>query len=175
MRLEITQEYLQSVLNYNKHTGEFTWKPREIRSDTSRTDKTWNARYAGTVAGNLRGDGYVKIGLLGNLHSAHRLAWLYCFGEWPSSEIDHKNGDSKDNRIDNLREATRCEQNRNRRVSRKSTTGLKGVKVHNGCFQSSIRFGGKERHLGSFKTAEEAHAAYAEASRRLHGQFSRVA
>jgi len=60
----------------------------------------------------------VTIGANGSRHLAHRLAWLYMAGAWPSGVIDHMNGDPSDNRWSNLRDVTQAENNANRRKVR---------------------------------------------------------
>ena len=90
--------------------------------------------------------------------------------------VDHISGDGLDNRRKNLRFATNTQNQHNRRLCRASTSGLKGASLHkpSGMWRARIRCSGKQYDLGSFDTAEEAHAAYCEASRRLHGEFGRV-
>lgn len=92
-------------------------------------------------------------------------------------EVDHIDGNGLNNRQENLRPATRSENLRNTRISRRSTTGCKGVMVHkkSGRFRAQIQINGVVRHLGYFSTKEAAAAAYAEASAQLHGSFGRVA
>ena len=91
-------------------------------------------------------------------------------GEWPADEVDHINGDSTDNRLCNLRSVSReVNQENIRRAKRNSKTGLLGVMhTRGGKYRSAIRVRGVFHHLGHFDTAEQAHAAYVEAKRRLH-------
>jgi hypothetical protein len=107
-------------------------------------------------------------------YSAHRLAWLYVYGEWPSDQIDHINRNRSDNRIANLRIATPTQNQANRSVCKRNTTGFKGVTVdpRTGRFRAKIRVNGKRTHIGVFDSAEEAGAAYVAASRRVYGDFS---
>jgi hypothetical protein len=91
------------------------------------------------------------------------------------SVVDHVNGDTLDNRRANLRLATPIENARNRKMQSTNTTGLKGVMLNKrtGTWRSKIRTGGCEVHLGTFKTAQEAHAAYCDAAKQFHGDFAR--
>ena len=91
----LTQARLKKLLSYNTDTGEFRW--RVTRRGAAR---------AGSVAGCVRHDGYVRIAIDGKRYLAHRLAWLYVHGELVP-ELDHANGVRSDNRLDNLRPATR--------------------------------------------------------------------
>ena len=84
---------------------------------------------------------------------------------------DHRNHDTLDNRRSNLRVASQREQKYNARMKRTNVSGLKGVYRNKNGFSAKIRIGGKQVYLGYRKTAEEAHALYAEAATRIHGEF----
>lgn len=143
---ELTHETLLSLLEYDPDTGVFIWKV-----DRKRLAKT------GTIAGSINGSGYRQISVNGKLYLAHRLAWFYCFKEWPYNVIDHINGIRTDNRLDNLQDVT---QNKNvRKASRKlSSSGLRNVqKVHNR-YTASIKVNGKSIYLGVFDSGEDASA-----------------
>lgn len=88
--------------------------------------------------------------------------------------VDHINLNGLDCRRANLRFATMAENSRNRPKQNNNTTGFKGVTLFKGRFQAHIKYERKKIHLGCFATAEEAHAAYADAAARLHGQFARA-
>ena len=89
---------------------------------------------------------------------------------------DHINLDTLDNRRLNLRAATQAQNRRNGRAQRNNTSGFKGVSYHKGKrkFQANIKVNQKQVYLGSYSTAEQAHDAYCEGARRLHGEFARV-
>jgi len=147
---------LRDLLDYNPDTGVFTYRRSVPR------------RKAGAPAGGMN-DGYLRIRFAGMKHPAHRLAWLYVHGCMPSMDIDHIDGDRMNNRISNLREATRSVNAQNlHKPTAQSESGWLGVTKHFHKFQARIRVDGKLRHIGSFKTPEEAHSAYLEAKRRHH-------
>jgi hypothetical protein len=153
----VTAEYVRSVLNYDAISGRFTWSN-------------------GKPAGTRKDSGYIRIIINGSSYYAHRLAWLYMTGEWPAHDIDHKNREPSDNRWSNLRHATRSENNANRPKRANSRGRLKGIYLSgSGRWTASIRYGGKERYLGSFSTEEDAHAAYVRAAREIFGEFARTA
>jgi hypothetical protein len=160
----ITHARLQELLEYDSETGEFHWKKRMSRSVK-----------AGDIAGHTDGDGYRLISIEGQTYRAHQLAWLYRTGEWCSAVIDHRDGNPSNNRWHNLRGATVSQNNANRRLHRNNKCGYKGV-VENkwGRFWATIQKHGRRLHLGTFATAEEAHAAYMEAARKLFGEFARA-
>ena len=84
-----------------------------------------NAR-AGDVAGNADGNGYIKISIAHTLYYAHRLIWLYVYGEWPNS-IDHINRNKHDNRISNLRNVSHSTNLKNQKLRSTSSSGVHGV------------------------------------------------
>ena len=149
-RPELTAEYLRSVLHYEPETGIFTWKVR-----TSRSVKV------GDIAGCPGGGGYPQIRVQRRLHQAHRLAWLYVYGEWPEDQIDHINRIRTDNRISNLREVTNKQNNQNRSKPSNNTSGHPGVHWYKqrSKWQAQITHNQKQIHLGYFSILEEAISA----------------
>jgi hypothetical protein len=91
------------------------------------------------------------------------------------SYVDHINGDGLDNRRANLRQATHAGNMQNQRRPKNNTSGYKGVSWHRatGKWRAYIKRDGKQVHLGIFDTPEAAAHAYDDASRELHGAFSR--
>lgn len=161
----LTAELVRELLHYDPETGRFAWRLGRF-----------GTRGAGGRAGYADPRGYRKICVAGRMYWEHRLAWLYVNGTWPSDQIDHVNGVKGDNRIANLREATRSENQGNLRQARSdSKTGLLGVHWNkpNKKFMAQIMFSGKQKYLGLFNTAEEAHQAYLVAKRELH-QFCTI-
>lgn len=146
---KITQERLKELLSYDPETGVFRWKVdrRKVK--------------AGTRAGALT-KGYIVISVDGKKYKAHRLAWLYTYGCWPTNEIDHVNRVKDDNRLCNLRDVTRQQQQFNR--------GVKGYSWYkrDRKWQAQIKLNGILRYLGLFDTPEEANAAYLAAKEELH-------
>ena len=108
-------------------------------------------------------------------YKAHRLAWLYMTGAWPKEFIDHINGNKTDNAFRNLRDCSRSENAQNRRGSRNSKSGVKGVFKVPGCstYRAYIEAFGKIFRLGSYPTLDEARAAYNTAAAQRHGEFAR--
>ena len=149
-RPELTAEYLRSVLHYDQETGIFTWKVR-----------TANRVKTGEVTGSPDGGGYLRIQLQSRLYKAHRLAWLYTYGEWPSLDIDHINRNKADNRISNLREVSHKQNHQNRSKPSNNTSGHPGVSwlKQSSKWRAKITHNHKLIHLGCFTTLEEAVSA----------------
>lgn len=92
-------------------------------------------------------------------------------------QVDHIDGDGLNNRRSNLRLVSTAQNQWNQRRHSDNTSGVKGVhrssRDKKWCAQ--IRVSNKVHSLGHFDTLEAAAAAYAEASKRLHGEFGRLA
>jgi hypothetical protein len=157
----ITQDRLKDILSYDALTGKFRWRFKK------------RGRRAGSLAGGVRPDGYVRINVDGSLQYAHRLAWLWVTGECPTV-IDHINRDPSDNRIANLRAATHSQNLRNQGIGRRNTSGFKGVSYFSarGKWRAYLSVNGKFTSLGLFKTATEAHEAHAAAEKSHFGEFA---
>ena len=143
----ITADELRSILHYNPLTGVFTRR------------KSAGGRMAGKVSGSPTADGYTKIGVSRKSYKAHRLAWLYVYGTWPTYQIDHINRDRADNRICNLRDVTHQQNLCNTNTYSNNTSGHKGVRYCDGKFVARIRVNYRLVNLGYFKTFDEAVAA----------------
>ena len=90
----LTQSRLKELLYYDPYSGIFTWK---ISSGNMP---------AGSAAGCLSPEGYIRITIAGKKYKAHRLAWFYVYGYFPENQVVHLNGARDDNRISNLREVS---------------------------------------------------------------------
>ncbi len=157
----LTSSELRNLLFYNPETGQFIW----CSSPT-------NSIAAGRVAGTGTLNGYVSVSIDKKMYLAHRLAWLYVYGDWPPGNLDHRDRNKKNNRIDNLRVATRSQNSANV-VKRVSKSGFKGVSYIKGSrkWMARARQNYKHIYLGLFETPEAAHQAYLQKSKELHGEF----
>lgn len=155
----LTAERLRELFIYTLDTGMFV--NRINRSPRAMT---------GMVAGSLTKDGYLVIRIDRAIYKAHRLAWLYVHGVWPSNLLDHKNRIKVDNRIDNLRLADKTLNGQNKvEAQANNKLGRLGVTLHfDGHYRATIQHENKQRHIGLFDTPEEASAAYEKAKTELH-------
>lgn len=177
-RILPTPDQLRELLRYDPDTGKLFWKcrPREMFA-SERLYRSWNSRRKDAEAmTHVNTNGY-KVGIvLKKGCKAHRAAWALHYGEWPSLDLDHINGDKTDNRISNLREATLSENKRNTKMYRNNKCGFKGVhwSKSSAAWSSRIGYKGVQIALGKFETPEAAHAAYCEAAKIYHGKFART-
>ena len=144
----MTQKELKTLLRYDKETGFFWWA------------KSVNRKIiVHSKAGCVNRHGYNQIKLNGKNYLAHRLAWLYEYGEFPPEEIDHINHDRFDNKIINLRTVLHKENSRNKSArSNRKSDGITGVHFNkrDKLWYAVIGVNGKQKHLGCFKEMEEA-------------------
>lgn len=152
MKPKISLHEASALIVYEPLTGLFRWLvPRSVVK-------------VGDIAGATLSNGYVQISLKGRLYLAHRLAWLFTHQVWPNHHIDHINGVRNDNRIANLRDVSRSENNCNlTKVRRDNALGITGVRKSGDKFWARIKLHGKEEFLGAFESAAEAQAAYLKA------------
>lgn len=102
------------------------------------------------------------------------MAWLWTYGFLPEGEIDHINGDKQDNRVSNLRLASRCENQMNVPITAANTSGIKGVCYNKLAkkWQAYIQANNQRHYLGVFSSKEKAAEAYRIAEENLHGEFA---
>ncbi|HDU1553696.1 TPA: HNH endonuclease [Klebsiella pneumoniae] len=165
---------MQTLLKESFHyaEGQLIWKYRPASHFKSpHAWKSTNSRLAGKPAGRVTSEGYVSLCLNGKGQYAHRLIWIYHFGNIPAGmEIDHINHNRLDNRIENLRCVTRAENARN--LGQRSTEKRNGVswKESRKRWHAQITVGGKSLHIGYFTGLAEATAARIQAEKD-HGVF----
>ena len=149
---------IKSILSYNYNSGKFTWTVQR------------GSVCAGQHAGYLGSSGYWQIKVMGRLVLAHRLAWLYARGEWPSEQLDHIDGNPLNNSISNLRECTSAQNHQNRKARSGSTSSHVGVCWEEGRarWRADIKISGVPKYLGRLKDESSAIAAYVAAKRELH-------
>lgn len=156
--MSLSVEVLRTWIQYDLSTGIF------IRLKDAHKYK------AGEVAGHAHNRGYVAIGVAGRVFLAHRLAWFYIYGAWPSVHLDHIDGDKTNNRLSNLREVNNSLNRQNVRTAQcNSRSKLLGASWHKGRkkWVAQISYAGTNKYLGYFDSAEAAHQAYL-AAKRIH-------
>lgn len=153
-------EWLKEIIDYQDGVLSF----RKSRGGIS----------AGSPLGYESPNGYLHVRLLGILYPVHRVVWKLHHGTDPEF-IDHADGDKKNNSIDNLREVTRTQNNRNASLSKANTTGFTGVcyAKREGMYRAEIYAEGKRTSLGYHEDIKDAVFAYNEACEKLHGEYGK--
>ncbi len=160
---ELTQDLLKSLIRYDAETGDLVW----LVDRNGRGGKV----KPGVLAGGIDRKGYVTLVINHKRYSAHRLAWLWMTGAWPTGTIDHKDRNPANNTWTNLRDATH-RQNMMNVATRERKSGLpRGVYQQRGRLYSHIGKGKNYKYLGSFKTVEEARAAWLREAALRGGEF----
>lgn len=167
MTKTLTHERLLSVLHYDPETGIFTW----ISPASQRVKQ-------GDVAGSISESGYRRIRIDGEMYRASHLVWLYVHGRWPrSARMDHKDGNTLNDRLSNLRMASASTNSINSKPKKKASDTKPGVERRDRSgvvtYRARIKWAGKLQHLGTFSTEDDAYAAYVEAKKVLHREFLR--
>jgi hypothetical protein len=167
MRHDLTAEELRALLDYDPVAGVFIWK---TRTEMTREDKIFNTKCAGRLAGTHDDNGYNQIRIHGYTYRAHRLVWLHVYGRWPLHVIDHENGVTGDNRLSELREATRAENQQNQKLNSRNKSGVDGVSWDKKREKWRVCIGvdGKHNHIGRFSDFDEACAAHVKAKANFH-------
>ena len=144
-------ERLRELFAYDDKAGVL------ISNKTNKTVGTFN--YAG----------YLRTSIDGKSYQLHRVIWKLVKGEEPPFEIDHINRDRADNRIENLRSATRTEQCWNSSTARPFPGANRCTNSDR--YESRIMVNGVRLYLGRFDTKEQASEAYLSAARDHFGEF----
>lgn len=153
----LTQARLKELLHYDPETGDFT----NLKSGKGR-------KPVGAVVGCAHKHGYVSSMIDGKNYLHHRLAWLYVHGRFPAADTDHADGDRTNNRLANLREATRAENCQNAALKANNRCGTTGIHQVGHRWRANITVRGQRTNLGYFATMQEAQSAYLAAKSDLH-------
>ena len=153
----LTQARLKELLAYDPLTGEFT----NLKSGKGR-------KPVGTVVGSTSNSGYTTSMVDGKNYQHHRLAWLYTHGVFPPADLDHRDGVRINNRIANLRPATRSENCQNAALKSNNSAGYTGIWKVGNRWRARIAVGGVQHHIGYFGTELLARGAYLQAKTRHH-------
>lgn len=170
-----SREYLMECFDYNHETGSLTWKTRPISHfvDSWRMNQS-NSRNSGKVVEMVSASGYIEMKINGSTYKAHRVIWKIVTGDDPNM-IDHINGNRSDNRITNLRLASRTQNGANRGLSSNNLSGHSGVSYHirDKKWQSYITVNGLRFYIGSFESLDSAVSARKNSEVKYFGNYRR--
>ncbi len=163
--MDITQDFLKSLFEYDPLTGIVTWK--EGRSNMVK----------GSRVGCKNGSGYLIVTINSKSYRLHRIIWVYMFSTIPKNfHIDHTNGNKTDNRLSNLRLVTNKQNQENRPAPINSSSGYRGVTWHKSYKKWMARICSNKKRItiGFFDTSEEAYEAYKKAAKNLYTHADRI-
>lgn len=180
---------LAALMSCDFDTGDIVWLQRDVSmfqhcgANAARVCGMWNTKFAGKPA--LRSphiSGYFTGSIWGQNVLAHRAVWALASGAWPSGQIDHINGDRRDNRLSNLRDVPQEINSTNCALKSNNSSGRVGVSKcsQTGMWRAEISFRGVRRRLGRFKRFEDACVARGKAEAHFgftkrHGSKAREA
>lgn len=153
----VTLNRLKEVLYYDPSSGIFTYK---VNRGTAKI---------GNVAGNLSKAGYRYLSIDNVTYAEHRLAWLYIYEKWPDNDIDHINRIKNDNRILNLRDISKKQNNLNKEFKLSSNYLYRGIRKTTGSLGYSAELQGM--YLGTYSTQEEASIVYENTAKKEYKEF----
>lgn len=154
-----TKEILDELLLADFDTGKLYWKERDSKwFKTVRDCNAWNTRFSVKEAFTLlKTNGYLVSSIFNKSYMAHRIIYKMYHGVDPEY-IDHISGVRTDNRIENLRSVTVCENNQNQKIRIDNASGIQGVYWHkrDKNWQAQINTNKERKFLGSFENLEDA-------------------
>lgn len=169
----LTQQRLRELLDYDPITGCFWWREQEATNSSANGPRN---RWAEQEAGATTVQGYRIVSVDNERFRACRLAWLYMTGEWPTNDIDHRNGNQADDRWENLRSATKAQNMQNAKMRADNKSGARGVSWNKRKQKWHVRVNadGMMYHCGYFDDFDKAVAVRDAKAIQLHGAFVRL-
>jgi len=156
-------EYFSSLFSYDKITGNLV-RVKNVRSRAK----------AGDIVGTDHPDGYLSVEVDSKGYLVHRVVWLLYYGSWPDGMLDHADGNRKNNKITNLRLATRAQNSQNAKLRKDNSSGVKGVSWHKhvGKWFVRVQANGKRISVGYFDSFDEAVESAKLTRIKLHKEYS---
>jgi hypothetical protein len=163
----ITKQLLDNLFTIDIENGIFIWK------NPSKYHLGLKGKEAG-LSQPSRNKSYWVIKINNKKYKRARLLFFYVYGYFPSPCIDHINGNSLDDSIKNLRQASILENCWNHKTRKKKSDLPMGIRLSNGKYVARISFKKKTIHIGTFDNLKDAHNEYINKRKQLYGQFSGI-
>ena len=177
-RDRVSVSMLHQVLFYDQDEGRLFWLERPVSMFKSERDQiAWNARFAFKEAfSGLTGKGYLCGRIFGVRYFAHHVVWAMNYGAWPNQIIDHIDRVKTNNRLDNLRAASKQQNCINRGCSPHSSSQYLGVHWDSRKRKWIAQIVGEARKkfLGAYVSEIDAALAYDAAAKTFHGEFANL-
>ena len=155
-----THEQLVDMFEYDEIKGILIKKPLDIKyfKSQGRCDR-YNKIFPGQVFGHVNTNHYLQGRIDKQMYLVHRLIWKWVTGEEPGESIDHLNGDTLDNRFENLRNTTMLINGKNSAKKSNNISGYTGVywRSERSRWVAKVTFEGRKLQLGSFNSPEPAY------------------
>lgn len=160
--VEYSQELLKQHIRYED--GKIYWINFSIRPTAKKEAIGYKCK-----------SGYVVMKFMKKTIFVHRIIFLFHHGYLPKY-VDHINGNKSDNRIENLRDVTHCQNMMNIKKYSLNTSGYKGVSFHKRSkkWVAQIKFNKQRIYLGLFDCAQKAYDAYCFKAKELHGEYANL-
>lgn len=171
---------LHKLLRLDSETGILYWKRRE---GNTHGINIFNAKFADKVAGcvatDKKGRSYIKVRVNDCLYQAHQIIFCMIYGQWPEDdkEVDHRDGDGLNNKPSNLREASRTQNNFNRKISVNNVLGYKNITYEERTKSYRVELSANKKRIyrKRFKDLSEAISARDFVASQYHEDFYRLA
>lgn len=164
-----TQQELDAIKqSWHLHEGQICWSRKAV-----------NKNIDDPVGMSIAKSGHRSVLLWFNKKSISlqesNVVWFLMHDVWPEFEIDHIDGNPQNNALNNLRQATRSEQCRNR-VAGKAGRANKGVykRSYGNKWSAQIWFNGICKNLGTYDSEDEAIEVRQLATEMMHGSFANI-
>jgi hypothetical protein len=172
---------LRQLFRFDVETGKLYWRERTPSmfnkniADSNLVCARWNTKNANKECGCVIKTGYVAVRINDKKFYAHKIIWALFKSGVYGNELDHINGNRQDNRIANLREVTRAQNNWNASNRKDNKSGVRGVSfnIRDGIWTSCITVNKKRIDLGRHKSFEKAVAARQRAEIEYYGEYAR--
>jgi hypothetical protein len=145
----LTFEQVRNIINYDPVSGVAKWNTKLYRGKHSAGDVINNVHHNNKIS-------YYRVQVCGVRYMLHKLIVLYMTGEYPTSKVDHIDGDGLNNKWDNLRHVTNAENGRNCSINSNNTSGHLGVSKFRNGWRVRVKFNGIEKHIGVFQDFDQA-------------------